>query len=448
MRNRVLLVEDQASVRFGIREFLETHDIEVDEAENCQAARERFLRMRPDAAVLDYALPDGTALDLLVPLREIDATVPLVVLTAHGSIDLAVRAVKAGADQFLTKPVELPALLIILQRLIDQARLKRHQQAGLALEQRARPEPFLGSSAVIRTLEAHARRVATADSPLLLLGETGTGKGVLASWLHRHSGRAGEPFVELNCASLSQEFVETELFGHEKGAFTGAGAAKLGLLEVAHRGTAFLDEIGDLHADVQPRLLKVLEEQRFRRLGSVTDRYVDVRLIAATHRDLGTLVREARFRADLYFRINTIPLRVPPLRERAEDIPLLACRLIEQTARAFGRQPLELSRGAEEALCRYPWPGNIRELRNVLERAVLLSDGPALGVRDLRFETGASEPVVDARSLTLREVEQRHIEAVLREERGRVDRAAVRLGIARSSLYQKIKQYRIAVVKV
>ncbi|MFN2447145.1 MAG: sigma-54-dependent transcriptional regulator, partial [Vicinamibacterales bacterium] len=308
MRNRVLLVEDEASVRFGIREFLETHDIEVDEAENCQAARERFLRMRPDAAVLDYALPDGTALDLLVPLREIDATVPLVVLTAHGSIDLAVRAVKSGAEQFLTKPVELPALLIILRRLIDQARLKRQQQAGQALEQRAPPEPFLGSSAVIRTLEAHARKVATADSPLLLLGETGTGKGVLASWLHRHSGRAGEPFVELNCASLSQEFVETELFGHEKGAFTGAGAAKPGLLEVAHRGTAFLDEIGDLHADVQPRLLKVLEGQRFRRLGAVTDRHVDVRLIAATHRDLGALVREARFRADLYFRINTIPL--------------------------------------------------------------------------------------------------------------------------------------------
>jgi DNA-binding NtrC family response regulator len=271
---------------------------------------------------------------------------------------------------------------------------------------------------------------------VLIKGETGIGKGVLAQWLHEEGPRSQEPFVDLNCAGLSKDFLETELFGHEKGAFTGAAAAKQGLLEVAHRGTVFLDEIGDLDPQVQPKLLKVLEEKRFRRLGDVRDRQVDIRLVAATHHDLLALVEQKRFRSDLYFRVHTLPLEVPPLRERAEDIRPLAAQLLAAISAELGRPPLLLERDAEETLAGYAWPGNIRELKNVLERAALFCDGPALGRRELRFEATA----LAAEGGTLEEVERRHIERTLREEGGRVELAARRLGVPRSSLYQKLKK--------
>jgi transcriptional regulator with PAS, ATPase and Fis domain len=253
--------------------------------------------------------------------------------------------------------------------------------------------------------------------------------------------------VDLNCAGLSREFLETELFGHEKGAFTGATAAKPGLLEVAHRGTIFLDEIGDVDPQVQPKLLKVLEEKQFRRIGDVRDRRVDIRLLTATHQNLGELVREKRFRNDLFFRINTVPLRVPALRERAEDVPALAEQILEGLAARWGYARIALSADASEALAGHSWPGNIRELRNVLERAVLLSGSPVIERRDLRFE--AAEPTAAPYDLdrTLIEVERQHIERVLRAEGGRVEAAAKRLGIPRSSLYQKIKRFGIAVGK-
>jgi transcriptional regulator with PAS, ATPase and Fis domain len=291
----------------------------------------------------------------------------------------------------------------------------------------------------MRRLAEDARRFVSAESPVLIQGETGTGKGVLAAWLHRNGPRADEAFVDLNCATLSRDLLESELFGHEKGAFTGAVAAKQGLLDVAHRGTLFLDEIGDVDPLVQPKLLKVLEDKRFRRLGDVRDRQVDVRLITATHQDLTQLVRDNRFRSDLYFRVNTIPLTVPPLRERREDIERLAQALLEGIASDLGRNGLSLAPEAVRALEAYPWPGNIRELRNVLERAVLLCEGRTLGARDLRFEATPGVAASEA-SLTLAELERRHIERVLAAERGRVESAARRLGIPRSSLYQKLKR--------
>jgi transcriptional regulator with PAS, ATPase and Fis domain len=253
--------------------------------------------------------------------------------------------------------------------------------------------------------------------------------------------------VDLNCATLSREFLETELFGHEKGAYTGAAAAKPGLLEVAHRGSLFLDEIGDMDLEVQPKLLKVLEDKRFRRLGDVRDRRVDVRLIVATHQDLGSLVRDRKFRQDLYFRISTVPLVVPALRDRREDIPALARELIDRCAADLGRRSVSLSTEAEAALCAYTWPGNIREMRNVLERALLFADGAMLNRADLRFDVAVPVPANNDTHLTLLEREQRHIIDVLREEEGHVERAAIRLGIPRSSLYQKIKQHGIAVSK-
>jgi transcriptional regulator with PAS, ATPase and Fis domain len=288
--------------------------------------------------------------------------------------------------------------------------------------------------------------VAGSESPILIRGETGTGKGVLARWLHDHSSRSDEAFVDLNCAGLSREFLETELFGHEKGAFTGAVATKTGLLEVAHGGTVFLDEVGDIDLQIQPKLLKALEEKQFRRLGDVRDRRVDIRLIAATHQDLGQLVQDKKFRSDLYFRINTLPLVVPPLRERGEDILILARTLLQTLAAQRGRSTLVLAPDAEQALQTHSWPGNIRELRNVIERAVLLSDQQILGRKDLRFDASlGTETAADDTHLSLRELEQRHIKRVLHEEQGHVESTARRLGIPRSTLYQKIKQYQMSI---
>jgi len=447
-RNRVLVVDDESGVRFGIRDFLEQQGYEVEEADSCQDAQHIFRSSRPDIVIADYMLPDGTALDLIPRLKEIDASIPLLVLTAHGSIDLAVRAIKEGAEQFLTKPLELPTLQVILQRLLERQRNHHKQLASKSRQVRQAIDPFIGTSPAIRSLAEQAKRILASDSPVLILGETGTGKGVLARWLHENSPRADEPFVDLNCAGLSRELLETELFGHEKGAFTSATASKQGLFEVAHRGTIFLDEVGDVDLQIQPKLLKVLEEKRFRRVGDVRDRQVDVRLIAATHQDVGSLVREKKFRDDLYFRISTIPLSFPALRERVEDIPTMAQYLLQKLSSDLGRPDIQLDEGSIKGLKAYSWPGNVRELRNVIERAVLLSDQKSIGLKDLHFDGQANlgAPFFDSR-LTLIELEKQHIERVLQEEQGRVEKAAKRLGIPRSSLYQKIKKHQIAASK-
>ena len=443
-RKRVLIVDDENGVRFGLRDFLEAKGLQVDEAANCKAAEAMFKSRRPDVAVLDYSLPDGNALELMPVLKELDPTVPVVILTGHGTIDLAVRAVKEGAEHFVTKPVELPALLVILQRLIDGQRIQKRHAAGGRREARQATDPFALPSAAMRALAAEAERVARSESPVLILGETGVGKGVMARWLHEQGPRAAEAFVDLNCAALSRELIESELFGHEKGAFTGAVAAKEGLFEVAHRGTLFLDEIGDVDPTVQPKLLTVIEEGRFRRLGDVRDREVDVRLIAATHQDLGVAVREKRFRSDLYFRISAVPLTIPPLRERPEDIAVLARTLLARISAEVGRPEITLADDAMTVLQSYPWPGNTRELRNVLERAAILGQGSVLAARDLRFAAPLGVDGDGAASGTLEEVERRHIEKVLAEEAFHVERAARRLGVPRSTLYEKVKKLGIA----
>jgi DNA-binding NtrC family response regulator len=360
-----------------------------------------------------------------------------------------VRAIKEGAEQFLTKPLELPALLVILERLLANQRNHQKQLASRSQQNRTAINPFIGTSKAIQILAEQARKVLATESPILILGETGTGKGVLARWLHDNSARADEAFVDLNCAGLSRELLETELFGHEKGAFTSATSAKQGLFEVAHRGTIFLDEIGDVDLQIQPKLLKVLEEKRFRRVGDVRDRQVDVRLVAATHQELGLLVEEKKFRDDLYFRICTIPLSFPALRDRVEDIPILAQYMLEKLSVDLGRGEICLEEDSIRALQAYSWPGNVRELRNVIERAVLLSEEKTIKLKELNFDGHARtrSPALDTR-LTLLELEKQQIERVLREEQGRVEKAAKRLGIPRSSLYQKIKKHRITVSKV
>jgi DNA-binding NtrC family response regulator len=440
-KTRILLVEDEAGIRQGLRRFLEAKGFAVEEVESCRAAEDAYRSLPPDAAIVDYRLPDGSGVDLVPRLKELAPSAPLIILTAHGSIELAVRAIQDGADQFLTKPVELPALLVILERVLENQRNRQKQMAGRSRQGRQGVDPFLGASPSIRQLADETRKILASESAVLIEGETGTGKGVLARWLHQNGPRADEAFVDLNCAGLSRELLETELFGHERGAFTGATGTKLGLMEVAHRGTVFLDEIGDMDLPVQPKLLTVLEEKRFRRLGDVRDRHVDVRLIAATHHSLGQLVEEGRFRKDLYFRVSTIPLTVPPLRERLEDIPLLARHFLDVFASEMGRPEAELSEEAQAALEHYRWPGNLRELRNVLERALLVSEGNVIRAQDLRFAAVAGPHAPDGAVWSLEELERKGIERALLAEDGHVDRAARRLGIPRSSLYKKIKRY-------
>jgi DNA-binding NtrC family response regulator len=444
----VLLVDDEPDIRLGLGRLLRSKGYDIDEAGDCQQAEAAFATSPPDVAIIDEQLPDGSGVDLLPRLRGLHPGVPVIVLTGHGSIALAVRAIKEGAEQFLTKPVDTQAILVLLERLVEERRNRRKQLASRPREGRAAEDPFLGVSPAIRRLAEEARRVLDSERPVLIQGETGTGKGVLARWLHDNGPRRQEPFVDLNCASLSRELLDSELFGHEPGAFTGASRSKLGLLDVADHGTLFLDEIGDMDVAVQPKLLKALEEQRFRRLGDTRDRSVDVRLIVATHQDLGVLIRAQKFREDLYFRISTLPLLVPPLRERREDIPVLARRLLDRFAAELGRGGVVLSEGALADLQAYRWPGNIRELRNVLERALLVGGRDELSAESLRFGISMAPPESRDEPLpSLEEVERAHIARVFEAEGRRADRAARRLGISASSLYQRLKRYGISGVR-
>ncbi len=446
-RDRVLVVDDETQFLEAVGTYLTGRGYEVVSSETLSESETLWRTTRPDVVVLDHNLPDGNSLDLIVKMRPFDPTIPIIVLTAEASIDLAVQAVKLGAEQFLTKPIELATLLVVLQRCVENRRNRQKQLAEKTRQSRERIDPFLGRSPVIRRLAEVCSKVVSADSPILIQGETGSGKGILAHWFHENGPRSAEPFVDLNCGGLSRELLESELFGYEKGAFTGAVNSKSGLLEIAHKGTVFLDEIGDVDLQLQPRLLKVLEEKQFRRLGDIRDRRVDVRLIAATHQDIVKLIREKQFRSDLYFRINTIPLTTPALRERVEDIPLLAEYWLKRLPQDLStpRGQCELSEGALRALQSYSWPGNIRELRNVLERAVLLSDTKTLHEKDLHFDlpTEPSSAPHRPTTRTLEEMEREYIEEVLSLEGGRVEATAKRLGIPRSSLYNKLKQYGI-----
>jgi DNA-binding NtrC family response regulator len=449
LRNKVLLIDDDPGPRFGMRRFLKSRGFDVEEADDCAAAKTMFRSFGPDVTVLDFRLPDGTALDLIPFFRTINAS-PVIVLTGYASIDNAVEAVKLGAEQFLTKPVELEALFVIIERLVENARNRQQMLAGAKqVERHNRVDPFLGDTPAIQELRAQTEAVLRTDSPVLIQGETGTGKTVLARWIHRNGRRAEEAFVDLNCAGISREFLETELFGHEKGAFTGAAAAKQGLLEVADRGTVFLDEIGDMDPQVQASVLKVLEEKRFRRLGDVRDRTVDVRLLAATHHDLGALAAERKFRQDLYYRISALELRVPPLRERRGDIPRIAETIVFDLAYDLGQRRVRIGDDAAAALQRYSWPGNIRELRNVLERALLRTHGDVLDARSIDFPTrGNAAASEERRSGTLDDVERQYIEQVLREENGVIERVAERLGVSRSAVYYKARKHDIDISKI
>jgi DNA-binding NtrC family response regulator len=439
VRRKILLLEDDPDLRYAYAAHLASNGFLIVESETVSAALKSFEAASPDVAILDFRLADGTALDLLPKIKELEPSVPVIVLTGFGSMELGVSLIKAGAEQCLAKPIEPSALLLIVHRVLENSRNQQKQLASTARRRRVVLNPFLGESSTIKRLAETASKVARGHSPVLLQGETGTGKGVLATWLHENGPRSEESFVDLNCAGLNREFLESELFGYEKGAFTGAVNAKPGLLEVAHRGTLFLDEIADVDLNVQPKLLKVLEEKKFRRMGDVRDRFVDVRLIAATHLELHRLIESKSFRNDLYFRISTVPLVLPTLRSRQEDIPEIAGALLRRICSDMARPQVELSTKAMERLRSYYWPGNIRELRNVLERALLLHEVTMLEPNHFGFDAPHQESSAYDPNWSLEQMEQFHIASAFSTENQNVEKTAKRLGIAKSTLYQKLK---------
>ena len=443
--DKLLLVDDDVQMRNVLALYLRRCGFNVLDAATLADARKLQAKETPDLTIVDYQLPDGTAFDLLNAARERESSEAVIVLTGLGTIDLAVRAIKAGAEHFLTKPVDLESLEILVRRTLDQQR-DRRQRAFTAAVASAAPTPVLGTSRAIRRLEEMAAAAVGSDVPVLILGETGTGKGVLARWIHENSARKVEPFVDLNCAGLSRDLAESELFGHQRGAFTGAVTSKPGLIEVAHKGTLFLDELGDLDLAVQPKLLKALEEGSFRRVGELSSRASDVRLLAATHRNLSAMVKDDRFREDLLFRINTLTLEIPALRERSEDIRAVALTVLNDLCRRRGRSAPTLAEDALDVLQQYRWPGNVRELRNVLERALLFCKGDVLDRGALRFDRSLEPDPSEAEAQTLDDAERRHIAAILLRAGGRVDDAARILALSRSSLYAKLKKYGIKTV--
>ena len=438
MAHRILIVDDEPDQRSVLRRFLARHGFEIQEAYSLANTLTVAPEFRPDLTLVDYRLPDGTAFDVIEGLKAAELETATIVLTGHGTIDLAVQAMKLGAENFLTKPVDLESLLVLVRRVLESRRRDRRAAAASVSSRRsgATFDPFVGPSQAIAAVKHLAGGVLKSEAPVLILGETGTGKGVLARWLHDHGPRHSEPFVDLNCSGLSRELAESELFGHQKGSFTNASASKQGLVEVAHNGTLFLDEIGDLDAAVQPKLLKVLEEQTYRKLGDVRSRHVDIRLIAATHRNLGAMTQEGSFRSDLLFRINTITFELPPLRARLPDLPALAERILA----GIGSGQLTLEPAALDVLAGYHWPGNTRELRNVLERAALFSQGSSIGASALQFSQPREPRSSPAESMTLLEMERQHILKALESANGHVERAAEQLGMPRSSLYARLKK--------
>lgn len=442
----VLLMDDDPVILSTLSEFLRLEGYFVVQAGNLKSAYEALERSTPDVAVIDFDLPDGSALDFLAGLKNMNLALKCIVLTGHGSIDLAVRAIKEGAEQFLTKPVQFSVLMTALRSCLESQQNQRKQLARKMSRPRYDKNPFHGTSPAIRRLSQEVRKIVNTERPILIQGETGTGKGVLAQWIHKNGPRTEETLVDVNCAGLSRDLLESELFGYEKGAFTSAATSKQGLVEAAHKGILFLDELGEMDLMVQPKLLKVLEDNRFRRLGDVRERIVDIQIIAATNRNLMQSVREMKFREDLYFRISTFHLRIPPLRERAEDIPVIANILLHNLANDLAREQQELSPSAETLLKHYSWPGNIRELRNVLERVALTCDARIIEAQDLGLAHRTATPMSlenGESALTLAALERQHITRVLHEELGKVAQAAQRLGIPRSTLYQKLKVYGI-----
>jgi DNA-binding NtrC family response regulator len=436
------VVDDDVSIREALESLLRSVGLRV---RTFGSARDFLEARRPDVPsclILDVQLPGLIGLDLQRELASDESPIPIVFITGHGDIPMSVRAIKAGAIEFLTKPFDDQDLLAAIREGIARDRSARQRRPDVS------PPSFgeiVGRSAALQEALRQVRIVAPTESTVLILGETGTGKDLIARAIHNASPRSKRSFVKLNCAAIPSGLLESELFGHERGAFTGAVSQKSGRFEMAQGGTFFLDEVGDIPLELQPKLLRVLQEQEFERLGSNRTQRADVRLVAATNRNLPQMAAAKQFREDLYFRLNVFPIRIPPLRERAEDIPLLVWHFIEKYAARMKKRIATVPDDVMEALRRHPWPGNVRELQNFIERTMILTTGPAL--RPPIAELEEKKEVTAASSGTLDAAERRHILGVLEETRwvvGGLKGAAHRLGLKRTTLLSKMERLGIS----
>ena len=448
---RVLVVEDEQAIRLALKGLLTRERYEVELAESAERALEMLRANEYDLVLTDLALGRGAnGMDVLKAAKEIRSGIAVVMITAHGSEKIAVEAMKAGADDYVPKPFDNDEIRVVVRRSLERHRLERENR--LLREQIQRDYGFdkmIGSGRSMQSVFETVQKVAETDLTVLVRGESGTGKELVAQALHNVSGRQQKPFVAVNCAAINRELVESELFGHEKGAFTGADSRRKGRFEFADGGTIFLDEIGDMGPETQAKVLRVLQEKTLERVGGNQPVEVDVRVVAATHRDLEKLVEEGSFREDLYYRLRVVEVELPPLRDRAEDIPALADRFLTQVAERLERRKKLLSDSALARLARYGWPGNVRELRNALEQAAVLSSGETIEVEDLRLDEAKAPPgdapstaVVfsDAKRQHVERFERDYLLRALRENDGNVSRTAQAIGMVRQSLQQKIRE--------
>ena len=433
----ILIIEDDETISLSLRSYFESTGYRVLSASTCKEGLEICLREIPDTVILDLRLPDGYGIDVLKAIKKDCPEISVIIMTGHGEIDEAVKAMKLGAEYYFQKPISMDVLSVFVEKSIGIKMMKQD-----AVFFKKTDYPIIGRSHHIQSI-IHMINLLAANplTTVLILGETGTGKEIIARNIHALSSRSERPFVDINCAAIPEHILESELFGYEAGAFTDAKKTKIGLIELADRGTLFLDEIGDMPPSAQAKILRVTETKTLKRLGGTRDIAVDIRILAATNKDLAGLVRKGLFREDLYYRLNIMPLQVLPLRERSDDIPFIAEFLLKEIKKTLAKKELGvLTEAAKEMLCGYSWPGNVRELKNVIERAALLcQEGDILSRHIIIPEgnTGSAE----SRPLPLSEVEQAHIKHVLLIANGNRTKAADMLGIARSTLNEKMRKY-------
>ena len=441
-RTRILIVDDEEIVRESLSGWLEKDGYTVSSAQDGPSAIARVNAERWSILLVDMKMPGMDGLQVLEQAKKIQPDAAVVIMTAYATVDTAVAAMKLGAYDYLVKPFDPEEMSLMITKIVGQQALVRENVLlRKVLKRDYRFRDLVSKNPKMRAVFELARTAARSSSTILVLGESGTGKEVLARAIHVESPRSQGPFLAVSCAALTETLLESELFGHERGSFTGAVARQRGKFEAAHRGTIFLDEIGDITPKLQLALLRVLEERRFTRVGGVEPVEVDVRVIAATNRDLGKAVEQGHFREDLYYRLNVIPILLPPLRDRREDIPLLIEHFLEHLSVETDRQIEGVSADALAALMHHDWPGNVRELRNVLERGMVVAKDKLVQPEDLGLTASGVRTEAYDPNLTLDEVERRHITAVLQHAGGNVTQAARTLAIDRVTLYNKIRKY-------
>ncbi len=437
----ILVVDDEPSIRESLGGWLKRAGYQVDTAADGFTALAKSQQTHYDIMLIDVKMPEMDGLTLLKKLKENDTDTAILMMTAHGDIQDAVQAIKAGAYDYLLKPFELEELSFTIEKLVQMQSLAME---NLILKDRlatiSRFENLVGQSPVMLKLFETIVEVAQTDATVLITGETGTGKELVARAIHAQSPRCYAPFIAINCGAFTEHLLESELFGHEKGAFTDAKYTKKGRLEMANGGTLFLDEVGDISMKMQIDLLRVLETHEFTRVGGTSTLKSDFRVIAATNQDLQEAIRRKTFRQDLYYRLNVVHIQVPPLRERVEDIPLLAQHFLRRYAAETKKKIDSIEKRALEAMKQYPWPGNVRELENAIERAVVVGKGRQIKLADLPFIAAAGEPA-EYGDLSLEEMERQHIARVLASKGSNLSKVARVLRINRSTLYEKIKKY-------